>query len=76
MASDSTDVAKYTGMEEVENAKKVMYNEASAIEICSPKLNNDFVKALDILEGGTRESDCNGNRKIRSSCEESCCNAL
>ena len=50
MASDSTDVAKYTGMEEVENAKKVMHNEASAIEICSQKLNNDFVKALDILE--------------------------
>ena len=50
MASDSTGVAKYTGTEEVENAKKVMHNEASAIEICSQKLNNDFVKALDILE--------------------------
>ena len=36
-------------MEEVQNAQKVMNSEAIAIKKCSEKLDENFVKALNIL---------------------------
>lgn len=38
-----------TSMEEVQNAQKVMNSEATAIKKCSEKLDESFVKALNIL---------------------------
>ena len=49
MIQKSKDISQKSLLQEIEDAKSVMENEASAIHLCSQRLNEEFINALDIL---------------------------
>ena len=66
MIQKSKDISQKSLLQEIEDAKSVMENEASAIHLCSQRLNEEFINALDILFSNDKKGYNYRNRKIWS----------